>query len=334
MSINFALIGAGRIARVHSDAIAANGANIVACFDPSEGAAQSICKQWSAYVAASPDEAMSRDDVDAVIVASPSDAHVAMIRSAIDYGKRVFCEKPLASSLLAAKTLVSELGDAESRRVQIGFNRRFDPSHSALRAACSNGEIGNLEQLVITSRDPEPPPHDYVARSGGIYRDMTIHDIDLARWILDEEVEAVSASGSRLVDPGLSAFGDFDTAMTILRSTSGRQCIIINSRRAIFGYDQRIEAFGERGMISSENHSPVRVERSSETSYRSSPRLMNFFIDRYKESFRAEIASFIDTVVNDAEAKVTALDGIRAMEIAEAATVAAKTSSWITLKGN
>lgn len=329
MSLNFAIIGAGRIARVHSDAIRANGGRLVACFDVDISAAQSLVAPWQGAACASAREAIASPDVEAVIVATPTDTHIPMIEAALGAGKRVLCEKPLAPSLAEAQDALGRIG-SNATRVQIGFNRRFDPSHASLRRACADGEVGELEQLVITSRDPAPPTREYVLRSGGLYRDMTIHDLDLARWILNEEFTAVCATGAALVDQSLQEVADVDTATTVLRTASGRQCIIVNSRRAAYGYDQRIEAFGSKGMITSENHSKTLTTRSTAELYRASPRLLEFFTDRYVDSFRLEIASFIEAVESDGEAAVNAIDGFRAMQLAEAATISARQGSWVS----
>ena len=237
--IGIALLGAGRMARVHAKAIGAAGGRLVTIYDVVEPAAKSLAADTGASVAPSVEEALHHPEVDAVLVVTSSDTHVGCILQGIQAGKAVMCEKPLAPSLSDAQRCLDTLG-AQASKVFLAFNRRFDPGHAALKQAIDAGEIGSLEQLIITSRDPAPPPLDYLPKSGGLFRDMMIHDFDMARWLLGEEPVSLYSCGSCLVDPQIGKLGDIDTACVTLVTAGGRQAVIVNSRRAIYGYDQRI----------------------------------------------------------------------------------------------
>jgi myo-inositol 2-dehydrogenase/D-chiro-inositol 1-dehydrogenase len=319
-----ALLGAGRIARLHAMAARAAGARIVAVFDVVADAAKALAKETGAAVAASAEEAVGHGEVEGVIVASSTDAHVAQVLLAVGADRPVLCEKPLAPTLEEAARCLDTLGGKASQ-VQIGFNRRFDPSHAALAAALAAGEIGAVEQLVITSRDPAPPPADYIRRSGGLFRDMTIHDFDTARWLLGEEPETVFAQGACLVDAGIGALGDIDTAAVMMTTGSGKECVILNSRRAAHGYDQRIEAFGPGGMLISDNHPRTSLRRSGQGQYGAADRLFEFFLDRYAESYRLEVGAFLAAIRGQGTIAVTAVDGYRALLLAEAAATSLRT---------
>jgi len=313
-----ALLGAGRIGKLHARAAREAGGRLLAIYDVAGAAAEALAGETGAVQAATAEAAVAHEGVEGAIIASSTDAHVDHILLAVAAGRRVLCEKPLAPTLGEAERCLDVLGEPSSQ-VQIGFNRRFDPSHAALAAALAAGEIGRLEQLVITSRDPAPPPYDYIPRSGGLYRDMTIHDFDTARWLLGEEPETVFAHGASLFDPEIRRLGDIDTAAVTLITGSGRECVILNSRRAAHGYDQRIEAFGEKGMLISDNHPRTGLKRSGGEGYGAADRLFEFFLDRYVDSYRLEIAAFIATIRDGGQAPVTAEDGYRALVLAEAA---------------
>src|SRR3984893_8788940 len=286
--IGIALMGAGRMARVHANAIRAAGGTLVAVYDVVETAAKSLASDTGASVSTSVEEALHHPDVHAVLVVTSSDTHVDCIIQAVKAGKAVMCEKPLAPNLSDAQRCIDVLG-ARASNVFLAFNRRFDPGHAALKKAIDAGEIGNLEQLTITSRDPAPPPLDYIPNSGGLFRDMMIHDFDMARWILGEEPVSIHSRGSCLVDPQIGKLGDIDTACVSMVTPSGKQAVILNSRRAAYGYDQRIEAFGSGGMVISDNPRATGIQRYSSTNVEAPDRLFTFFMDRYGDSYRAEI---------------------------------------------
>lgn len=316
--IGVAILGAGRISHVHAKAVGEVGARLVAVYDVVHAAAEKLAARFGGSVALDVDAVLARPDVDAVIIATPTDTHVDYIVRCAEAGKAVLCEKPLAADVAEAQRCIDRVGHLQ-QVIQIGFNRRFDPSHRALQRALAAGEIGALEQLIITSRDPAPPPADYLARSGGLFQDMTIHDFDMARWLLQEPVISVYAQGSCLVDPAIAALGDIDTATVMLRTISGKQCTILNSRRAVYGYDQRIEAHGEKGMLISGNHFENSLLRFSQTSAGAPTPLQHFFLDRYADSYRLELADFLDAVQAGRPASVGLQDGLEALRLAEAA---------------
>ncbi|MGL4309659.1 MAG: Gfo/Idh/MocA family protein, partial [Paracoccaceae bacterium] len=232
-------------------------------------------------------------------------------------GKAVFCEKPVDLSLARVADCLKVVKKAGGK-LMVGFNRRFDPDFMGVKAAIDAGRIGKVEMVTITSRDPGAPPHDYITRSGGIFRDMTIHDFDMARWLLGEEVETVQAAASVLTDPKIGKLGDFDSVNVILRTASGRQAIITNTRRATYGYDQRIEVLGSEGMAAAENHGENRVTIADKTGFHSAP-LLNFFMTRYIAAYANEIAAFVTAIQGGTETPTTGHDGLMALALAEAA---------------
>jgi myo-inositol 2-dehydrogenase/D-chiro-inositol 1-dehydrogenase len=316
--IGVAILGAGRISHVHAKAVREVGARFVAVYDVVAAAAETVAAQFGCAVEPSVDAILARPDVDAVVIATPTNTHVDFIIQCAEAGKAVLCEKPLALEVTEAQRAIDRAGNLPTV-IQIGFNRRFDPSHGALQKALAAGEIGKLEQLVITSRDPGPPPVAYLLHSGGLFKDMTIHDLDMARWLLQEPIVSVYAQGSCLVDPGIGELGDIDTATVVLRSASGKQCTILNSRRAVYGYDQRIEALGETGMLVSGNHFTNSLLRFGATSAGAPTALQNFFLDRYADSYRLELLDFVDAVKSGRSVSVTLHDGLEALRLAEAA---------------
>ena len=273
---------------------------------------------YGGAVESSVDDILARPDVDAVIIATPTDTHVDYIMRCARAGKAVLCEKPLALTTQAAQECLEQVGHLPLT-IQIGFNRRFDPSHRALQQALAAGEIGALEQLTLTSRDPSPPPADYLARSGGLFKDMTIHDLDMARWLLGEEPATIYAQGACLVDPAIGELGDIDTATVMMVTASGKQCTILNSRRAVYGYDQRIEAHGAQGMLISGNHHEHSLHRFRADSAGAPGPLQNFFLDRYAASYQLEIADFLSAVQAGRSASVDLHDGLAALRLAELA---------------
>jgi myo-inositol 2-dehydrogenase / D-chiro-inositol 1-dehydrogenase len=331
--IGIALMGAGRMARVHATAIRAAGGRLATVYDVVESAAKSLAADANASAAGSVEEALHHPDVDAVLVATSSDTHVDCIIQAVKAGKAVMCEKPLAPSLADAQRCIDVLG-AQAGKVFLAFNRRFDPGHAALKKAIEAGEIGSLEQLTITSRDPAPPPLEYIPNSGGLFRDMMIHDFDMARWILGEEPVSVYSVGSCLVDPEIGKLGDIDTACVTLVTSSGKQAVILNSRRASFGYDQRVEAFGSTGMVISDNPRATGIKRYSDTKFGAPDRIFTFFMDRYGDSYRVEIETFLKGVAASTAPPVNAIDGLRAVYLAEAAGASLRLGRAVELKSN
>ncbi|MGP1395355.1 MAG: inositol 2-dehydrogenase [Inquilinaceae bacterium] len=323
--VGFALLGAGRIGRMHADNLAANPrATLVSVFDVHAPSAAEVAHKHNARAVPDAAAALAVPGVDAVLIASSTDTHVDLITLAAKAGKAVLCEKPIDLDIARVDRCREAIAGLKVP-VQIGFNRRYDPSHRAVAQAVRDGEIGTVEQVIITSRDPEPPPAAYLKVSGGLYRDMMIHDFDLARFVLGEEPVAVSAMGGALFDANAAALDDVDTAMVTMRAASGALCHISCSRRAVFGYDQRLEAFGSKGMVRSKNRRPTTVERYGATATAARDPLLNFFIERYAEAYVHEIDDFIDAVEQGRPPSVTFEDGRRALILADAAIESRKT---------
>ena len=316
--IRFSLFGAGRIGTMHARNLAACPDARLACvYDPVPDAARPVAEQYGAVAADTVQAALSAG-VDAVLIASSTDTHVDLIVAAARAGKAVFCEKPIDLSLQRVEECWQQVRDS-GVPIQIGFNRRYDASHRAVRDRVAAGEVGALHQVIITSRDPEPPPMSYVRVSGGLFRDMMIHDFDLARFVLGEEPVTVTAAGSVMITPELADIGDVDTAMVLMTTASGIQCHINCSRQAVYGYDQRLEAHGSNGMVCSANHHQDQVRLFSAASAGAPAPLRRFFIDRYGPAYQAQLADFVDAVANRRTPSVTFQDGHRALILAEAA---------------
>ena len=311
------LLGAGRIGQVHAVALGRIGkARLVAVHDPIQVAAQAVARAAGARIASSED-IIAAPNIDAVVIATPTAFHAAGIEAAARAGKAIFCEKPIDLDPKRARACLRVVRDTGAR-LMVGFNRRFDPEFAEVRRQIDDGAIGDVELVQITSRDPAPPPIDYAARSGGIFIDMMIHDFDTARFLLGEEVVEVSATGSVLVDEHIGAVGDLDTATATLKTASGRLALISNSRRATYGYDQRIEVHGSKGMVSAGNRRDTTVTVAGAEGYRREP-LIEFFIQRYREAYRRELKAFVDSVISGAPMSPDGRDGLAALEIAAAA---------------
>ena len=312
-----AQFGAGRIGQIHASNIAAlKDARLRYVVDVNAQAAQKLAARYGARVV-SEGEALADPEVDAVLIASSTDTHARLAIAAARAGKAIFCEKPIDLSLKKVDDCLKEVSKA-GVPMFVGFNRRFDPSFSALKRRLDAGEVGAVEQVVITSRDPAPPPLAYLKVSGGMFRDMTIHDFDMARWLLGEEPVEVFAWGEALVDKKIARAGDIDSAMLILRTASDRMCHINNSRRAVYGYDQRIEVFGAKGLLRAENLGETTVQHYTERGT-VSDRPLDFFLERYAEAYRIELAAFIGALNKKQPMPVGAEDGRRALVLAEAA---------------
>ncbi|MFN3146669.1 MAG: inositol 2-dehydrogenase [Paracoccaceae bacterium] len=317
MTVSFAILGAGRIGRVHARAVATTeGARLAAIADPVAEAAQEVATQYGCDIR-SIDEIAASADVDAVVICTPTDTHADLIERFARAGKAVFCEKPVDLSIARVQACLKVVEETGAT-LMVGFQRRFDPDFGALKAAIDAGRIGKVEMVTLTSRDPGPPPYDYITRSGGIFRDMTIHDFDVARWLLGEEVETVMAAASVLVDDKIGELGDFDSVNVILTTASGRQATITNTRRATYGYDQRIEVHGSAGSVSAENHREARIEIATEAGY-TRPPLLNFFMSRYVAAYANEIAAFVAALRDGTPPPTTGQDGLMALALAEAA---------------
>lgn len=317
MTVRFAILGAGRIGQVHARAVTSTpDATLVAIADPVADAAQRVADAYGCDIR-SIDEIAASDDVGAVAICTPTNTHADLIEQFAKAGKAVFCEKPIDLSLERVKTCLKTV-EAEDATLMVGFNRRFDPDFMALKKSIDDGRIGDVEMITLTSRDPGPPPYEYIKVSGGIFRDMTIHDFDVARWLLGEEVETVQAAASVLTDTKIGELGDFDSINVILTTASGKQCTITNSRRATYGYDQRIEVLGSKGSVSAENHREANIEIADSTGYLRPP-LLNFFMSRYVNAYANEIAAFVGAVANGSPTPTTGHDGMMALALADAA---------------
>jgi myo-inositol 2-dehydrogenase/D-chiro-inositol 1-dehydrogenase len=322
MTVRFGLLGAGRIGKVHAKAIGSNPkAKLVAVADPMADAANAIASQYGAEVRTI-DTILTSADIDAVVVCTPTDTHADLIERFARAGKAIFCEKPVDLDIERVKACIRVV-DETAATLMVGFNRRFDPHFQAVKQAIDEGQVGTVEMVTITSRDPGAPPVDYIKRSGGIFRDMTIHDFDMARFLLGEEIETVTAQGSVLVDPAIGEAGDYDSVSVMLSTASGKHATISNSRRATYGYDQRVEVHGSKGAVAIENQRPVSIEVANAAGY-TRPPLHDFFMTRYTEAYAREISSFIDFVESKTPASPSGTDGLIALALADAALKSVK----------
>ena len=318
--INFALLGAGRIGKMHAKIISDHSeANLQYVYDVNNEFALQVAQDNNAEVANSPKEAVNHKDVDAILIASATPTHTEFLIMANEANKPVLCEKPIDLDINKVNECRDKIAGS-SNLIQIGFNRRFDNSHAKVQQAYVNGEIGTLEKIIITSRDPAPPGLDYLNAAGGFFRDTTIHDFDLSRFILGEDpIIEISAFGDNLFDENAKKANDFDTAMFILKSKSGVLIHINNSRRAVYGYDQRVEIFGSKGMMISNNQTPTSVEKYTEHTTSSKDPIYNFFIERYEQAYKDQLNQFILSVNSNTKSKVTFEDGRNALILANAA---------------
>jgi myo-inositol 2-dehydrogenase/D-chiro-inositol 1-dehydrogenase len=305
---------------MHARLVAAQpDARVTWCYDVFEDSAKRTAEAVGAQATTDLDALLGADDVDAVLIASPTNTHVEMILRSAEAGKPILCEKPIDVDIEKVEECREKL-TAFDVPLQLGFNRRFDPSHAGVRDAVANGEVGALELLVITSRDPgPPPPRPILEACGGLFRDTTIHDMDMARFVMGEEPVEVFAMAANRVDPIFAELGDVDTAMIVMQTASGTMCHINNSRRTNYGYDQRVEAFGAEGMVRSNNHRPSEVSRHGAGGTGKRDELLYFFIERYRAAYEAEIRDFIDQVSAGKPPNVTFEDGRRALILSEAA---------------
>lgn len=323
--LRIAVLGCGRIGQMHAANVARHPrAELAMVYDVHTPAADKVAQALGVTAAKSAEAVFADASVDAVLIATATPTHADYIEMAIAAGKAVLCEKPIDLNLGRVNACAAKIG-ATSIPIQLGFNRRYDPGHSAARTAMLAGDIGDLHQVIITSRDPAIPPRAYLEAAGGLFRDMTIHDFDLARFMLGEEPTEVFAIGGALIDPALgAALNEVDSAMFILRTASGKQCHINNSRTAVYGYDQRVELMGSNGMIISDNRKPHEMRRYGAKSVECSEPYQFFFLERYNEAFMAEIDGFVDCVEKGAKPLASFEDGRRALILAEAAYLSMK----------
>jgi myo-inositol 2-dehydrogenase / D-chiro-inositol 1-dehydrogenase len=325
--INVAIFGAGRIGQIHArNAAALPQLTLKYVVDPNREAADALARQTGAEVVEL-DAALGDAAVSGVIIASATNVHLDQALLAASAGKAIFCEKPLDLELARARSAAPQLSRA---KLLVGFNRRFDPHFTALKARIESKTMGKLETLNITSHDPAPPPVSYIRSSGGLFKDMAIHDFDMARWLLGEEPTEVFASASCLIDPAIGAAGDVDTARILLRTAGGRLCVISNSRRSGYGYDQRIEAYCSAGSVRADNVLMSTVSTCTERGA-ASDALQNFFLERYAQAYRDEMRHFVD-ILRDGEAPVADYrDGIASLVLAEAAALSVKRNAPVSV---
>lgn len=309
-TLKLALIGAGRIGRLHAENLRRRipDAEVVAVADVVEEAARKLAAELGIpHAYGDPAPIFEDPKIEAVLICSSTDTHAQFIEQAAQAGKHVFCEKPIALDLERIDRALAAVEQA-GVILQVGFNRRFDPSFAEARRLVQSGAIGKPHVLRITSRDPAPPAIEYIKVSGGIFLDMTIHDFDMARFLLGEEVVEVFATGAVLVDPKIGEAGDIDTAVVALRFEGGALGVIDNSRKAVYGYDQRVEVFGERGMIRVENPKPHQAIVSNADGDHAPP-LLHFFLERYTDSYVRELEAFLASIREGKEPQVTGRDG-------------------------
>lgn len=323
------LLGAGRIGRVHAINIAGHaGSELVAVSDMNEAAAHALADAHGAK-SLDLDAILTSSSIDAVLIATSTDTHSDLIEKATAAGKAVLCEKPVDLSLERAQACLARTA-ATGQPVMIGFNRRFDPNFAAVKAAVNAGEIGKPELLSVTSFDPAPPPVSYVKVSGGLFRDMMIHDFDMANFVMGDAPTTVHAVGTSIVDPEIGAAGDVDTAVVTLTYADGRIAVIKNSRRAIYGYDQRLELLGSEGLLSAANVLENTVSKATKNGVVSAKPEF-FFLERYMRAYAAEWDAFVTAILKGTPVPVTLEDGVAALALAEAATQSARSGQSVKL---
>ena len=315
--INIALFGAGRIGSIHGTNVSKHPqAQLVALHDPFKDNADRLSDELGC-AQMEPEQIFASDDIHAVLICSATDTHADLIEQAVAAGKHVFCEKPIDLSLQRVRQCFDRVSQSECK-IMVAFNRRFDPNFQILQRQIDADDIGAVELVSIISKDPAPPPVEYIKVSGGLFRDMTIHDFDMARFVLSEEVVSVSALASCKVDAAIGEAGDVDTAVITMATASGKLAQISNSRRASFGYDQRIEVHGSKGMLSAQNVNENTVVSHTKSGI-TSAKPLHFFLQRYEAAYRAELDSFVRCLMGEAVKTPTMDDGMQALVLAEAA---------------
>ncbi len=317
--VRFAVLGCGRIGVMHAEMLARRvpGAALSVVFDVFRPAAEQAAADFGCSIAGSLDEAVRRDDIDAVAICTSTDTHVDTMVAAAEAGKDIFCEKPISLGLDEVDRGLAAV-EAAGVKLQIGFNRRYDPSHKAVADAVKHGAVGDVHLVNIISRDPGPPPIEYVKVSGGLFNDMTIHDFDMARYVTGSEVVEVYAKGAVRVDPAIGEAGDIDTAVVLLTHANGAMTTIDNSRRATYGYDQRVEAFGSGGKAASDNIHQFSSVLATDQGYLR-PALEDFFLERYARSYLAQWTAFVHYVRDGGDSPASGRDGRAPLVIATAA---------------
>jgi myo-inositol 2-dehydrogenase/D-chiro-inositol 1-dehydrogenase len=330
-TLTIGIIGAGRIGRLHVDNLKKiSQIRIKSVSDVVKDHLESWAKEKQIEVLTTDyHELLNDPEIEAVFICSPTDTHAAIIKEAAAAGKHIFCEKPVSFSVEETEEALAVV-EKTGVKLQIGFNRRFDPNFRKIRTIVLGGEIGQPHILRITSRDPHPPSIDYVKSSGGLFMDMTIHDFDMARYVMGSEVVEVSAVGAVLVDPAIGEAGDIDTAIITLKFANGALGVIDNSRRAVYGYDQRLEIFGDKGTVQADNNRATTVELFTAESVKKDKPLY-FFLERYKQAYIDEVLEFVTACIENTEISCTGFDGLQAQKIARAAKESLETGAPVKL---
>jgi myo-inositol 2-dehydrogenase/D-chiro-inositol 1-dehydrogenase len=328
--VRFGILGAGRIGKVHARTLADSGrAQVAYIADAMPQAAAELAASVGAKVA-SVDEIIAASDVDAVLIATPTDTHADLIERVARAGKAILCEKPVSLSVERIEACLAVV-EAAKVPLMIGFHRRYDPNFAALAQRLRAGEIGDVEIVTITCRDPSAPPVSYIERSGGLYRDMMIHDFDMARFLLGEEPVVVHALGAVLTDKAIEATGDVDTAVVHMQTASGKICVITNSRRATYGHDQRIEVHGSKGLLRAGNVHLTSVEKADGTGW-TQDQIPFSFIERYQAAYEIEINQFLTFLESGKQPSASGYDGLMAQKLAEAATESRRTGQAVRIQ--
>jgi myo-inositol 2-dehydrogenase/D-chiro-inositol 1-dehydrogenase len=323
------VIGAGRIGQIHARNVLKHpAAHVRYVVDVNTEAAERLAAACGAAVG-DVETALSDAGVNGVIIASSTDTHLPLIEACAAHGTAVFCEKPLDLETSRARHCMA-IADAAGVPLFVGFNRRYDPSFRKIRDGISRGAIGQVEMVTVTSRDPAPPPADYLRRSGGLFRDMMIHDFDMVRWLTGSEPRSVFASAAALFSGDAAELGDVDTAAVIVEMANGARCQISNSRRCVYGYDQRIEVFGADGMLQARNATETRVEAANAAGFVTEPALP-FFLERYEAAYRLEMDDFIRALAGETHALAGARDGVRALQLADAAEASHRSGAAVSV---
>ena len=327
--VRFGVLGAGRIGKVHARTLADSGrATVAYVADAMPEAAASLAASVGAKVA-SVEEVIASKDVDAILIATPTDTHADLIEAAARAGKAILCEKPVSLSVERIEQCLQG-GEKAGVPLMIGFHRRYDPNYSVLEKRIREGEIGDVEIVTIICRDPSAPPVSYIERSGGLYRDMMIHDFDMARFLLGEEPVVIHALGAVLTDPAIAATGDVDTAVVQMQTASGKIAVISNSRRATYGHDQRIEVHGSKGMLRAGNIHLTTVEKADGNGW-TQDQIPFSFIERYEDAYKIEINKFLTFLETGEKPTASGYDGLMAQKLAEAATESRRTGQAVRI---
>ena len=316
--LKIAVAGLGRIGKIHlNNLLQLTNVEVIGVMDPASEAIEYAKLKGVENTYKKFNELVTIDQLDAIVICTPTNTHANYIETSAKLGIQIFCEKPLDLNIQRVKDVLKVV-DKSKVKLMIGFNRRFDNEFRKVKTSINNGEIGNPHIVKITSRDPSPPPVEYIKNSGGLFLDMTIHDFDMARFIVDKEIDEIYVKGEALIDQEIQKAGDIDTAVVIMKYVDSTLAVIDNSRKAAYGYDQRIEVFGSKGMIQVNN---IKVDNSKLYNQNGiiSSLPMDFFLERYMEAYKIEIQDFVDSVINDRIVSVTGIDGLKSLQIGLAA---------------